>query len=137
MIQIQQGHLQANGTIKPNTVDWQPISSVIKDLNLKDFSRVDSKQNVHFDGKGVLYLVDPTYNTIYLDDIDIPSELDEVVTGLRFQQARESLRLEVQRTAFNYATGILKSGSKWHFNPEYEGKRYNKFYICKNVCINH
>lgn len=57
--------------------------------------------------------------TIYLDDVEPPTrspEVHEVITGLRFKKVGTDLKLEIERTAFDYATGLLKGRPKWYSN---------------------
>ena len=127
-IQIKQGQLKANGSIDLETNEWKPIDNKLKKFKLNHFATVDNNDWVTFEGLDFIYAVHNKTKTVHLDDIEPESESsdqDEVVTGLRFRPVGDDLRLEIQRTVFDYATGELKSSSKWYSNKVGRRKRYS------------
>ncbi|XP_001601835.2 uncharacterized protein LOC100117668 isoform X2 [Nasonia vitripennis] len=98
-IQIQQGTLGANGSIV-DVPQWQPVKE-------------ESPRNLH-NNKNV-YQVNYDQNTVFLDVLK--SQPAYALTGLRFQKAENSLRLEAQITNFNYETGNLRLTNSWLSNP--------------------
>ena len=136
-IKIKQGQLKANGTIDLKTNKWKAINNKLKKLKFDQFVTRDSNDWVTFKGKGLIYAVHDNTKTVNLDDIEPKSDQDEVVTGLRFRKVagkgkkQHSFRLEIQRTVFDYATGKLKSSSKWYSNKLSRRKRYGQFHISR------
>ena len=129
-IKIKQGQLKANGTIDLETNEWKAIDDKLKKLKFDQLANVDINDWVTFKGKGLIYAVHDNTKTVNLDDIEPESDQDEVVTGLRFRKVagsgekEENLRLEIQRTVFDYATGKLTNSSKWYSNKVARRKRY-------------
>ncbi|KAJ8664928.1 hypothetical protein QAD02_006590 [Eretmocerus hayati] len=131
-IQIQQGKLGPNGIITDepewNTVHEISNTTLLSDLVSVFHHRKESSiwDNAHddypyidstdFKDNGLVYAVTYDKNTVYIDDLE--ASPNEVLTGLRFQQIDKDLRLEVQKTSFDYGTGTLDvRSSSWLSNP--------------------
>ncbi|XP_031786848.1 uncharacterized protein LOC100117668 isoform X1 [Nasonia vitripennis] len=141
-IQIQQGTLEANGTIS-GTLEWKEIkeissSDLLSDKVSKHFYKVIANPHENFDKEfkyddwtefyknDLVYAVTYDQNTVYLDDLD--SGPNALLTGLRFQQVNDDLRLEIQSTPFDYTTGKLKTDqSSWTANTNTRPTRHEVF----------
>ncbi|KAJ8664929.1 hypothetical protein QAD02_006591 [Eretmocerus hayati] len=131
-IEIQQAKLGPNGLIidapEWNTVHEISNTTLLSDLvsvfhhrkessiwdNIDDdYPYIDSAE---FKDNRWVYAVTYEKNTVYIDDLE--ASPNEVLTGLRFQQIDNDLRLEIQKTHFDYETGTLNPRlSSWLSNP--------------------
>jgi hypothetical protein len=135
-IRIQQGVLSKEGTIvgKP---EWKEIKHITKNELvsrkvskhiLKTISDIGEpyryEEWTEFYKNDLVYTVHYKQKTIFLDDFDFPDG-SKLVTGLRFRQVDDALRLEVKMTPFDYATGKLNADApdQWKFNPKKKNDR--------------
>ena len=119
-IQIKQGTLGPNATIIDEP-EWKEIKAIPNEILLSD--KVSSSSVVYDYGREVrvefyknefVYAVTYDQKTIYLDDLD--SRPNQLLTGVRFQQIDNDLRLEIRSTTFDYISGQLKKdvdASSW------------------------
>ena len=95
-IKIQQGSVQANGSIDQSSVAWKPI-------NYKTKKRPS------------LFLIKSS-TRILLDVVEAPP--GHVLTGLSFESSKDNqgtdfLWIKIRTTKLDYATGELNKKSKW------------------------
>ncbi|KAJ8664930.1 hypothetical protein QAD02_006592 [Eretmocerus hayati] len=142
-IQIQQGTLGPNGSIIEERSEWVDIpemsnstlfssevsvfhhdleTSFWKPRGEDPYPYVDWTD---FRKNKLVYAI--TYDTSYIYLDDLKTSPNEVMTGLRFQQIDKDLRLEIQKTSYDYATGTLDSASSsWFSNPITRKQRSEK-----------
>ncbi|KAJ8680924.1 hypothetical protein QAD02_016711 [Eretmocerus hayati] len=90
---IEQAVLDVNANIKNETLEWKENCS--------------NKPDVNFGEKGNFYNVTWDNRAINLDQLECP--LGTVVTGVKFGNDENSLRLELRCTPFNFSSGRLNN----------------------------
>ncbi|KAJ8680923.1 hypothetical protein QAD02_016710 [Eretmocerus hayati] len=90
---IEQAVLDVNANIKSGTIEWKENCS--------------NRPNEDFEGKENFYKVTWGNRTMNLDQLECP--LGAVVTGVKFGNDENSLRLELRCTPFNFSSGRLGS----------------------------
>ncbi|KAJ8664291.1 hypothetical protein QAD02_005953 [Eretmocerus hayati] len=107
-IQIQQGKLDSNGTIKGNRT-W------------KEFDEVSLSSASSLNHKNFLYTVTYDQNTVQLGEVKAGP--NEILTGLRFARVENDLVLQIQKTPFDLSTGkLIEAGTSWS-DSNYEFNR--------------
>ncbi|KAJ8681178.1 hypothetical protein QAD02_016965 [Eretmocerus hayati] len=119
-IQIQQGELGKNGNVNKSSVAWKPI----KKYNIFNTNAVMGKD---------YFRISWDKRRIDLDHLEVP--LDQVVTGVRFKQDNDSLKLEIQHTEFNFAKGKLDTTkTEWYSKPDkINGRKRTKVTVEKGT----
>lgn len=101
----------ARSFVKVIETERENLERVRKQVEYTDFLRNE-----------MLYTITYEQSTIYLDDVQLPQGY--LVTGVKFAQVGDDLRLEVRGTPFDYASGKLdRDASEWFYNKKTKNQR--------------
>ncbi|ERL85944.1 hypothetical protein D910_03359, partial [Dendroctonus ponderosae] len=109
--QIQEGQLRPYGYIDNNTIRWVPVD----DYKITEKGIYNNED---------YFTMSNAQRSLVLDEVtvnDKDPQVNQVVTGIRFQFTEGKLRVQVRKNKFNWETGLISTSDGKYVSKAKEG----------------